>query len=328
VVQYKPISKSIITKDITKQVVTKKDIKTKIAIVYSSKTIGKYLLKIADISALYMLNKNDDFELNFFDIKNNTIDTMLNNLKTQHISKIMLYITEDNIIDLYNYPKINQFDIYLPLVNKSYDSYNPYFTNIIYGGIDYKKQFELLKPIANSHIVEIYDNNQRNKKLHNALDKQNVTSYILSGKYPNYKKFLKQHKKIKNASLILNLDIVKSSILLSQITANDTLEVSQVLSVQNNFTPLLFVLTQIQDTQNLVIANSIINVDKKLYDLNKLNGHNLKYNWVDYSTILGLEYLKYKKQLLFGNVKIKDNQVNYQIKLYKTDKKSFIPYYN
>jgi hypothetical protein len=311
--EVKPIN--IIPKEIIKE-------KTNIAIVYSSNSLGKYLIKISDISSLYMLNTKEDFSLKYIDINNKNLMSVLDTLKDDNISNVMIYIEKNNLEELLSYEDLEFFDIYLPLINNKQNQYK----NIVFGGIDYDEQLKLIKSIAHSHIIEVYDNNKRNKKLHNILDKSDVTSYLLSGKYPNYKKFLEKHPLIKDSTLILNLNIVKSSILLSQITANEDLNITQAISVQNNYTPLLFVLTQVADTKKLVIANSITHMNKRIHDLNKLNTNNLKYNWVNYSTILGLEYLKYKKDILFGEVKIVNNQINYKTKLYKTKKKSFVLY--
>jgi SRSO17 transposase len=155
-----------------------------------------------------------------------------------------------------------------------------------------------------------------------------ITSYQIKGRYPNYKSFIRQHRQIKNSSLILNLDIVKSSIFMSQISANDKIYVKQILSTQNNYSPLLFVLTQQKDRTKLIIASSINETNEKLYSVNKLLGNDIRYDWVNYSTIVGLELLKTKKSILFDNIEVINNQVQYPSILYKTNKNSFVPYVN
>ena len=301
----------------------------KIAIVYSSKRIGKYSIKISDIVLAYSTNLDINFEYKFFDIKNENEDVIsdkLDEIYDNNISKIMLYLTKPSLINIYKYDKLNKFNIYLPLINKN-DTNLKFSNNIIFGGIDYTKQLDKLKDVATSHIIEIYDNKYRNLKLHNILkEDNNIISYILNGKYPNYKKFIETHPLLNDSSIILNLSVVKSSIFLSQLRANDDLNISQILTTQNNYTPLLFVLSQKKDTENLIVASGIKKINNKLYNMNKLIGNDIIYDWVNYSTILGLEYFQTKNKFLFENIQIIENQVDYSVDLFITKNNSFISY--
>jgi len=352
-------------------------ISTDVAIVYSSKRIGKYAIKVSDIALAYSVNTDNNFSYNFYDIEdesNESINNVLNEIKDNNISNVMFYLTSPILTNLYNYKDIDKFDIYLPLINKNvsyYDSNETVvipdinstidnnisidknitnillenndsniseennnssiakdrFARVVFGGIDYESQLKALKETASSHVIEIYDNKYRNLKLHSFLEyDDNVTSYLIEGKYPNYKRFIERHRLLKDSSIILNLSVVKSSIFLSQLRANDDLNITEVLTTQNNYTPLLFVLTQKEDTTKLIVANSINNVDTKLYNINKIIGNNIKYDWVNYSTILGLEYFKTKNKLLFENIEIIDNQINYPVNLFKTKNNSFTSY--
>ena len=301
----------------------------KIAIVYSSKKIGKYSIKISDIVLAYSTNQDNDFKYEFFDINDESeysISKIFDEIYDNNITKVMFYLTNNSLHNIKNYNKLDKFDIYFPLINKN-DTNIIFNNNIIFGGIDYIKQIDKLKSIATSHIVEIYDNKYRNRKLHNILSTDNnVTSYILDGKYPNYKRFIENHSILNDASIILNLSVVKSSIFLSQLRANDDLNVSQILTTQNNYTPLLFVLSQKKDTENLIVANSIKKINTKLYNINKFIGNDINYDWVNYSTILGLEYLNTKNKVLFSNIEIIDNYVDYPVNLFITNNNSFISY--
>ena len=301
----------------------------KIAIVYSSKKIGKYSIKISDIVLAYSTNLDIDFKYEFFDIENESAESISNKFDEMYennITKVMLYLTKPSLINLHGYEKLDNFNIYLPLINKN-DIDLLFSNNIIFGGINYKKQLDKLKNTASSHIVEIYDNKYRNIKLHNILkDDENITSFILNGKYPNYKRFIETHSLLNESSIILNLSVVKSSIFLSQLRANDDLNISQILTTQNNYTPLLFVLSQKKDTENLIVASSIKKINTKLYNMNNLIGNDINYDWVNYSTILGLEYFKTNNKVLFDNIEIVDSQVDYSVDLFITNNNSFISY--
>jgi len=303
----------------------------KVAIVYSSKKIGKYSIKVSDIVLAYSANENKNFNYLFFDIEdetNESINNLFDTLKNEEINNVMMYLTPGNLDRLYEYETIDEFNIYLPLINSKLASRTPH-NKIIFGAISYENQLNSLIEIANSNIIEIYDEKRKNLKLHYLLeDNPRVTSYQLKGKYPNYKSFIRQHRKLRNASVILNLDIIKSSIFMSQISANDKLNVSQILATQSNYSPLSFVLSQQKDRRNLIVASSILYTNSKLDNINKLLGNDIRYDWVNYSTILGLELLKTKKTLLFDNIEVLDNQVQYPSILYKTKKSSFILFVN
>ncbi|MGB5868259.1 MAG: hypothetical protein WBG69_10345, partial [Arcobacteraceae bacterium] len=109
---------------------------------------------------------------------------------------------------------------------------------------------------------------------------------------------------------------------LSAINSQE-LMISKILSTQLNYTPLLFSLTQERDRNKLVIANSIGDVPKDLEEYNHLIGNNLSYSWVNYSTIVGVEYLLNENINMFKDLKIKENQVIYPVKLYSVEKHSF-----
>ncbi len=302
-----------------------------VAIIYSSKRIGKYSIKVSDVILAYSSTIEDNFEYKFYDIENEnneSITNVFNSLKEDEIKNVIFYLTPNSLSNLYEYSELDNFNIYLPLINikKANEDEHKY---LIFGAIDYEKQLNSLISIANSHIIEVYDEKRKNLRLHSMLENnESITSYQLKGRYPNYKSFIRQHRQIKNSSLILNLDIVKSSIFMSQISANDRIYVKQILTTQNNYSPLLFVLTQQKDRTKFIVASSINETNERLYSINKLLGNDIRYDWVNYSTIVGLELLKTKKTLLFDNVEVMNNQVHYPSILYKTNKNSFVPYVN
>jgi SRSO17 transposase len=135
-----------------------------------------------------------------------------------------------------------------------------------------------------------------------------------------YKRFLK-NRKFENSMVILNTPIVKTSILLSQIRALDV-NIQGVLSTQLNFTPLILSLTQKEDRKNLNVANSIGNLPIDLKEINSILDNNIEYSWVNYSIIVGMEYLTNSLKL-FEDLKIRDNQIVYPITIYKVKKYSF-----
>ena len=275
----------------------------------------------------HLLNSNQQFQLNIFDIGLETkqnITTILDSLKEKEIKKVIFLVTSNSMWALNSYPEISKFDIYLPLINISSVS-NPK-PNYIFGGIDYKKQFQFLTSKATSHIVEIYDESTISKSLHDdlvSLNIPNIKSVQLVGKNPNYNPLFSKSNKIKNSTVILNTSIVKSAIVLALLRGNG-IDPKDVFATQLNYSPLIFNITQLEDRDNLFVANSIAPLPRDLEELISFFGDDVSFNWVNYSTILGLEYFMTYNKKLFGNIEIKGNQVNYPIKLYGFEGTQFI----
>jgi len=298
-----------------------------IAIIFASNTIGKYSVEATNIAMTYLVNKNMNFSLNIFDMELETkenIGKTLDIVKEKGIKKVIFLVTSNNIWGLNSYPEIGKFDIYLPLVNKS-NVTNPK-ANYIFGGIDYGKQFQFLASKSSSHIVEIYDESAISKTLHTELAKLNLPNikYLqLLGKNPNYNPLFSKSSQIKNATVILNTSIVKSAIVLALLRGNNVIP-KEVFATQLNYSPVIFNLTQEEDRENLFVANSIELLPRDLEELISFFGEDVVFNWVNYSTILGLEYFMTHNKKLFGNIEIKENQVNYPIKLYGFEGTKFI----
>ena len=296
-----------------------------IAIIYASNNIGKYSIEATNTAMGYLLVKGVEFDLKVFDIIDETkenIESILDKLYEQNISKVIFFITTKNLNYLNGYDKLSQFNIYLPLVNARF--YKGDNKNIVFGAIDYIKQFEKIKEQSKSHIVEIYDDSMIGKTLHKLFKKvkPDLISIKISGKNPKYDKILKQNRFMQNATVVLNTSIVKSSILLSQIRANE-IEVDRVLSTQVNYSPLLFVLTQKADRKKFFVINSIEKLPSVIEEFSLLLGNDILYNWVNYSTLIGLEYLLTNKKRLFKKININNNQVEYNLEILQTKDNKF-----
>jgi len=100
-----------------------------------------------------------------------------------------------------------------------------------------------------------------------------------------------------------------------------------LFSTQINYNPLLLSLTQYDDRKNFYIANSIGKSDTNLLAINKLLGNNILFDWINYSTSIGMDYIytlyfNNNAKRLF-NENIISNQVNYNISIVKPTKSSF-----
>ena len=330
--QIKKVVKKEKPKPTTKPIEKKKvEIKSDdIAILFPSKIIGKYAQETTHSINIYLISKNSPFTLKVFDTltfdKYNILQS-IKKIQKQHIVKVIAMLTKEQLSTLNEIENIDKITFYLPLINKNDILDVERFTHLhlIFGAIDYSKQFRKLITYTTDkqHLVEFYDNSAIGYTLHKYLK---PVKLILSKKIDDnnrrYKSFLSKTKKLKNSTLILNTPIIKSSILLSNISAVD-LEVKQILSTELNFTPLLFSLTQKLDRKNLIIASSIGYLPKYLEQYGELIGDSFKYNWVNYSAIIGTQYLLYNNIDSFKDIKIQENQIIYPVYLYKVGKYSF-----
>jgi hypothetical protein len=196
--------------------------------------------------------------------------------------------------------------------------------NIIYGAINYKSQFDaLISFVRTKRLVDFYDNSPIGAVLHNYLkDTKLIYTKKINNNNGSYKRFLKHNRYLTNSTIILNTPIVKSSILLSTLTANEV-KYANILSTQINYTSLIFSLTQISDRRNLIVASSTTQYPYNLEEYIQLVHSNLKYNWVNYSIAVGTEYLMNNKLVHFKEIKLHNNQIIYPIYLYKVGRSSF-----
>ena len=313
-------------KNITKTLDTAHNINkitnNEIAIIFSSKEIGKWAFNATNSAINYLIYKDNDFKIKVFDIANEDIKSIqkaFTKISQENITKVLALLTYDGASKLSQIIDINKYDVYLPLIHK--DILNLHIDSIVYGSIDYFQQFNKLIQYTNGKNVNFYDNSNIGKRLTNSLKKTNINlvySKEIKNNNAKYSEFInKRNKKLQKSTLFLNTPIVKSSIILSQLQAKE-IKIKRILSTQLNYTPFILSLTQKQDRRNLLIANSISNTNAMLEEYNKLLDNDIKYNWVNYSTIIGVQYLLNHTLDNFKPITIKNNQVQYAVKIIKT----------
>jgi hypothetical protein len=304
-----------------------------IAIVYPSAQINRYALEATNTINGYLLQVHKDmlFHLETFDIlrqSSRSINKAINSIVNEGISKVILMITKEYLPVLKNINGVENLKIVLPLINKYEVSFDQKLSklDILFAGISYQDQFKKLSSYANGiPMVEFYDNSSIGTSLHTFASKQALRySKRIDDNNGRYKRVVSSiRSKLNRTALILNTPIVKSSMLLSALTA-ESVNPKMVLSTQLNFTPLVFSLTQSADRKSLVIANSIGELPDMLEGYSELLGNNILYNWVNYSSMIAAEYLQMGDISLFKDISIANKQVIYPVKLYKVRKNSFL----
>lgn len=253
----------------------------KVAVIFPSQVVGKYAIDGVNTIMSYMLYKNKKFDLITYDCINEseqTIEEVVDNIDFNQYNNIVLFMTSDGLSKFLNLRGVDNTTIYVPLINKEdYNGETP--SNVVFGGIDYNKQFEVLYTLTKENIAEFHDSISLGQSLSLKLEHFNIDYKFqkrLNRKDVNYEGFLKENTLLKDTSIFLNTPIVQTSILLSQMRAYEV-EYRNLLSTQINYTPLILSLTQVEDRNNMVIANSIGKVDERLKEYGAILNTDLTY---------------------------------------------------
>ena len=161
------------------------------------------------------------------------------------------------------------------------------------------------------------------------LEDQNrtVVKYSIPRRVTNIEEQLLYNDDIKQGSMFINTPIVKSSMIMSQITIYDV-NATNVLSTQINYDPLVLSLTQYEDRSKMIIANSITHNNSIFIETNSLLGNDIVYDWINYTTTVGMDYFfnKITSQDKQYNIEMVSNQMHYPIELLMPSETRFIKY--
>lgn len=307
--------------------------KLRIALLLPYKKIARYAASTTNASFAYLMSKNRPFELKSYKIEDESyeeISAALKKIKADGFYFVIAPLTQsgEKVISKIN-PQIN---IYFPTINKKDAQTKSGY--LYYGGIDYRAQSDLLLNEAISPLVIFHDNSEIGEQLSKYQEhkfKQTSESKVIKFSIPqqttNLEDQLKDNKNIVEASFFINTPIVKSGMIISQLTLYDT-NATNVLSTQTNYNPLLLSMTQYQDRKNMIIANSITQNSDVLIETNSLLANDIVYDWINYTTTVGIDYFSYiingeKREYEIPNV---DNQMMYPITLLQPSASRFIPY--
>lgn len=307
--------------------------KLRIALLLPYKKIARYAATTTNASFAYLMSKNRPFELKSYKIEDESyeeISKALKKIKADGFHFVIAPFTQsgEKIVSKIN-PQIN---IYFPTINKKDAQTNSGY--LYYGGIDYRAQSDLLLNESVSPLVIFHDNSEIGEQLSKYQEykfKQVSGSKVIKFSIPqqttNLEAQLKDNKKIVEGSFFINTPIVKSGMIISQLTLYDT-NAANVLSTQTNYNPLLLSMTQYQDRKNMIIANSITQNSDVLIETNALLANDIVYDWINYTTTVGIDYFSYiingeKREYDIPNV---NNQMIYPITLLQPSVSRFIPY--
>lgn len=300
----------------------------RVAMLVPQKSIRRYAATTVNSVMAYLVSKQNNFEVKVFnskDEKESSILNTLNEIKNENFQYVIAPVTEEGattIIDNADY-----LNVYIPTVSKS--SIEGKNTNIVFGGIDYDKQIDELLKYANNKIAYFSDGSDLSKSLNNLLlEKIPATVYnkSINSSRINFKSLFKNNTRLSNSSIFLNTPLVKTSLISSQLRVYK-IEPYMLLSTQINYNPVLLTLTQYEDRKNFYLANSIGKAPVEMEELNSLYGHDIVYDWVNYSTSIGIDYFYTHFFVPTAtknfNEDIIDNQVSYDVSIMKPKRYKF-----
>jgi len=300
-------------------------VKTRIAFIYPSSLVEKYAKSSINTISGYLSYQKADYDLVAIDCETESyekISSAFNKASQKGITKVIGLFTPNAISSLDKIATGN-FKIYLPLIEKreSASSNN----NLIFGSISYEQQMKKLSTYSDTNNAMFYQDSYIGNKLKRAFDSSvgdaNVRKEI--SKNETTFKGIVNDGKLNNSTLYLNTDIVKTSLILSQLMSYD-ISPKVILSTQVSYDPILMTLTQERDREKLIVANSIDVINNELRDEISNFGGNILYEWVDYSTLVGINYLYNGGNTNLIKTQIVNNEAVYNPKLYKSTEVGFL----
>jgi len=114
---------------------------------------------------------------------------------------------------------------------------------------------------------------------------------------------------------------------MSQLTLYDA-NATNVLSTQINYDPLLLSMTQYIDRKDMIVANSITENNNVLIETNSLLGNDIVYDWINYTTTVGIDYFfnKITNEDRAYDIIVEEEQMIYDIELLQPSRSRFIEY--
>jgi hypothetical protein len=302
-------------------IVIKPNESNKIAVIIPQKIIKSYTNVVSDAILSYILKQDMDVEIKFINSNDESSQSLQNALQTardQGFSYFIAALTSNGANVINSLVSSNEL-IYIPSVHSSFvASPKP---NLIFGGIDYKAQISALLAYANEKVVAFDDGSLLAQKLNEYVRMQSSNYYEASivGKDINLNDILNKKSKFDNASVFLNLPVVKASLVATQMRGFE-IKPFALLSTQINFLPNIFGAITQRDRQNLFIANSLNPKDDSLLELGDLFGVDFRYSQIGYSSALGVEYIYTnfinKEANRIFNESVENSQVLYDVTIY------------
>ncbi|WP_103649394.1 hypothetical protein [Campylobacter concisus] len=293
----------------------------KIAVIIPQKIIKSYANVVSNAVLSYVLKQDADVEIKFINSNDESPQSLTNAMQTARAQGFNYFIAAltSNGANIMNSLVLSNELIYIPSVHSSF-IINPK-PNLIFGGIDYKEQISALLAYSNEKIVAFDDGSSLGQKLNEYVRMQSSDYHEASivGKDINLNDTLSKKSKFDNASIFLNIPIVKASLVATQMRGFE-IKPYALLSTQINFLPNIFNAIAQRDRQNLFIANSLNPINDLFLGLGDLFDVDFRYSQIGYSSAFGAEYIYTnfidKSADRIFTERVENSQVLYGVKIY------------
>lgn len=293
----------------------------KIAVIIPQKIIKSYANVVSNAVLSYILKQDADIEIKFINSNDESPQSLTNAMQTARAQGFNYFIAAltSNGANIINSLVLSNELIYIPSVHSSF-IINPK-PNLIFGGIDYKDQISALLAYSNEKIVAFDDGSSLGQKLNEYVRMQSSNYHEASivGKDINLNDTLSKKSKFDNASIFLNIPIVKASLVATQMRGFE-IKPYALLSTQINFLPNIFNAIAQRDRQNLFIANSLNPINDLFLGLGDLFDVDFRYSQIGYSSAFGAEYIYTnfidKSADRIFTERVENSQVLYGVKIY------------
>lgn len=300
----------------------------KIAVIIPQKVIKSYANVVSNAILSYILKQDANVEVKFINSSDESLSSLQNALQNARNEGFIYFIAAltQNGANIVNSLILPNELIYIPSVHSSFVAAPK--PNLIFGGVDYKAQISALLAFANEKIVAFDDGSALAQKLNEYVRMQSSDYYesSITGKDINLNNTLSKKSKFDNASVFLNIPIVKASLVATQMRGFE-IKPYALLSTQINFLPNIFSAITQRDRQNLFVANSLNSLDESFLGLGDLFGVDFRYSQIGYSSALGVEYIytnfiNKSASKIFAE-RVESSQVLYDVKIYDTKSDHF-----
>ena len=300
----------------------------KIAVIIPQKIIKSYANVVSNAVLSYVLKQDADIEIKFINSNDESPQSLTNAMQTARAQGFNYFIAAltSNGANIINSLVLSNELIYIPSVHSSF-IINPK-PNLIFGGIDYKEQISALLAYSNEKIVAFDDGSSLGQKLNEYVRMQSSDYHEASivGKDINLNDTLSKKSKFDDASIFLNIPIVKASLVATQMRGFE-IKPYTLLSTQINFLPNIFNAISQRDRQNLFIANSLNPVNDLFLGLGDLFDVDFRYSQIGYSSAFGAEYIYTnfidKSADRIFTERVENSQVLYGVKIYNAKSDHF-----
>ncbi len=189
--------------------------------------------------------------------------------------------------------------------------------------MSYEEEISVYDMQENTENIMFTDDNDDE----NLSEEKRVINYTISRRTTNLERYLKDNEDIVDGSFFINTPVIKTGMIMSQLTLYDTNR-TNILSTQINYDPLILSMTQYIDREDMIIANSITEENNILIEANSLLHNDIVYDWINYSTTIGIDYF-YKAitaEEREYKIPMQENQIIYDIELIQPGLSKFSRY--